>query len=381
MNLAHEGSARVLLVDDDVILAEMAKARLVSPIMAVETAVNATQALELMERQSFDLALLDIEMPGLDGFDLLAMLRADPRFADIPVIMLTGHDDIESIDRAYQAGANSFIAKPINWRQLSYALRYVLRSTRIETELRRERKRSNELMQLTNNMLSLLKLESRTPLSAIIGFADCIRQEIDGPIGVDAYVKYAAQIDTAARQFQDRLTDLVQYSQLACGAARLEEDEYPARKVIDAATAGLPALAAKRGATFVINRPQQDFFLTCDLRWLARAFAHLIEIAATADDASHIDAALRINGDGAAQLIVRASSRESAAGEAAISTKKSTSIESVRQELGVGVPFARRIAEMHDGELKVETGARVMEIVLPPSRVSPAGNARQTEAA
>ena len=65
-----------------------------------------------------------------DGDDRHGRIRADARLGDMPVIMLTGHEDIASIDRAYQVGATSFVAKPVNWRQLSYQIRYVIRTTR-----------------------------------------------------------------------------------------------------------------------------------------------------------------------------------------------------------------------------------------------------------
>src|SRR5438105_15943188 len=84
----------------------------------------------------FDIALLDIGMPSLDGFSLLETIRTEPKLRHMPVTMLTGHEDIASIDRAYSLGANSFVTKPVNWRLLSYHIRYVLRSSRIECELR-----------------------------------------------------------------------------------------------------------------------------------------------------------------------------------------------------------------------------------------------------
>jgi DNA-binding response OmpR family regulator len=60
----------------------------------------------------------------------------------MPVMMLTGHEDIASVDRAYGLGANSFVTKPVNWRLLSYHIRYVLRNSRMEQELRRARARA-----------------------------------------------------------------------------------------------------------------------------------------------------------------------------------------------------------------------------------------------
>lgn len=366
----------VLLVDDDPILTEFAMVHLATPTTEIASAVNGEAAWDLLQAQSFDIVLLDIEMPVLDGFALLERLRADSRFVNLPVVMLTGRDDIASIDRAFQLGANSFVTKPINWRQLIYSLLYVLRTTRIEADLLRERKRSAELLHLTNNLLSLLKIEARTPLAAIIGFSDCIKQQINGPIGDDEYLKYAEQIEIAARQLQDSLSDLIQYAQLTSGAAVLSHDEYLASRVLEAAVAELPAMSTLR-SVIEIEKREEDFALVCDLRWLARALRHLLEIATNEGGADRIEFAARRGGDGEARLMIRTARTTGSQNQPPSMTK---SRESVRRDLGVGAPFAQRIAELHDGELVVTSrdDASITEIIIPARRVVDAARGYRT---
>ena len=79
---------------------------------------------------------LDLEMPRLDGFEVLERLRADPVTRELPVIVVTGREDVAAIDRAFEAGATSFLVKPINWRLLSYQIRYVMRAGRNEAAIR-----------------------------------------------------------------------------------------------------------------------------------------------------------------------------------------------------------------------------------------------------
>jgi DNA-binding response OmpR family regulator len=123
---------RILVVDDDPILREFASVYLATPSATIETACDGVAARTRLGQVGYDLLLLDIEMPQLDGLSLLEEIRSDESLKHLPVIMLTGHDDIASIDRAYQLGANSFATKPVNWRQLSYQIRYVIRTTRAE---------------------------------------------------------------------------------------------------------------------------------------------------------------------------------------------------------------------------------------------------------
>ena len=124
---------RILVVDDDPILREFASVYLGTPSATIETACDGAEARIRLAQATYDMVVLDIEMPRVDGFSLLAEIRLDKRLRHLPVMMLTGHDDIASIDRAYQLGASSFATKPVNWRLLSYQILYVIRSSRIES--------------------------------------------------------------------------------------------------------------------------------------------------------------------------------------------------------------------------------------------------------
>jgi DNA-binding response OmpR family regulator len=128
-------SLRLLLVDDDPILREFGIVHLSSETAEVATAADGVEALERIEQSPIDLVLLDLEMPNMDGFEVLRRLRAQEHTADLPVIVVTGREDVSAIDRAFEAGATSFVVKPINWRLLSYQIRYVLRASRAETSL------------------------------------------------------------------------------------------------------------------------------------------------------------------------------------------------------------------------------------------------------
>jgi DNA-binding response OmpR family regulator len=135
---------RILFVDDDPILREFAVVNLASEHANIETAPDGVAALAAIEANAPDILLLDLEMPHLDGFEVLAQLRADPRYNGLPVIVVTGREDIEAVDRAFQAGATSFVVKPLNWRLLSHQIRYVHRSGRIERQLTEDRDEANE---------------------------------------------------------------------------------------------------------------------------------------------------------------------------------------------------------------------------------------------
>jgi len=126
---------RILYVDDDPILREFAVVHLASEHAAVRTADDGLHGLEALAQEIPDILLLDLEMPRMDGFETLTRLRADERYARLPVIVVTSRDDIAAIDRAYELGATFFTVKPINWRLLSYEVRYVHRAHQAQQAL------------------------------------------------------------------------------------------------------------------------------------------------------------------------------------------------------------------------------------------------------
>ena len=129
--------AKILIVDDDPILLEFCKVHLASPVAEIDTVTNADDALTRLREETFDAVLIDIEMPGKDGYALLETIRSTADTEHLPVMMLTGREDIASIDKSYELGATAFTTKPVNWRQLSYQIRYLLRSAKTEQKLRR----------------------------------------------------------------------------------------------------------------------------------------------------------------------------------------------------------------------------------------------------
>lgn len=120
--------ARILVTDDDPIMREFATVYLSTPTASVETAACGEDGLAMLASDNFDIALVDIDMPGINGFEMIERIRADEKLRRLPVVVVTSNEDVASIDRAYRAGATSFVTKPVNWRLLSYQLRYVLRA-------------------------------------------------------------------------------------------------------------------------------------------------------------------------------------------------------------------------------------------------------------
>lgn len=121
----------LLAVDDDPIQREFCTVYLTSPTVNVETADCAAEALKLLATRSYSAILLDVDMPGMSGIDLLKVLRSDPRYDKLPIMVVTGREDMASIDAAYSAGATTFMCKPVNWRLLAHQIRFMVQAHRM----------------------------------------------------------------------------------------------------------------------------------------------------------------------------------------------------------------------------------------------------------
>ena len=106
---------RILVVDDNEMNRDLLSRRLARKGHSVEVAEDGRQALEMVEAGCFELVLLDIMMPGIDGYEVLRKLREDHEPADLPVIMATAKSESEDIVAALKMGANDYVTKPFDF--------------------------------------------------------------------------------------------------------------------------------------------------------------------------------------------------------------------------------------------------------------------------
>ncbi len=118
----------ILVADDDPMIRVTARTILEKLGMRVEEADDGPTTLDALDDHYPWLVLLDVMMPGMDGFEVCRRLRASKNHSRIPVMMLTGLDDMDSIGSAYESGATDFCPKPVNWTILGERVRYMLRA-------------------------------------------------------------------------------------------------------------------------------------------------------------------------------------------------------------------------------------------------------------
>ena len=129
-------TARILVVDDIPANVKLLEARLVAEYFDVLIADNGRDALNICEGSQVDLILLDVMMPGMDGFEVCERIKANPRISHIPVVMVTALDQSADRVRGLKAGADDFLTKPVNDLQLISRVKSLLRLKTLSDELR-----------------------------------------------------------------------------------------------------------------------------------------------------------------------------------------------------------------------------------------------------
>lgn len=150
-------SARILVVDDTPANVMLLEAKLANEYYDVLTATNGFDAIKVTRESSPDLILLDVMMPGIDGFETCRQLKADPKISHIPVVMVTALNSIEDRVNGLQAGADDFLTKPIDDTALMARVRSLVRIKTLIDELRLRDKTGSEMGVLSENENSFTK--------------------------------------------------------------------------------------------------------------------------------------------------------------------------------------------------------------------------------
>lgn len=130
----NNSTPTVLIADDNPQILELLEAYLEPLALRVVTALDGQAALDRIEREQPDLVLLDVMMPKRSGFEVCRTLKDDPRYRDMPIIMVTALNERGDEERATDAGADYFLSKPVNRRELLERVEGLLRIRKLRNE-------------------------------------------------------------------------------------------------------------------------------------------------------------------------------------------------------------------------------------------------------
>ncbi|MBI2381402.1 MAG: EAL domain-containing protein [Gammaproteobacteria bacterium] len=285
----------ILLVDDDAGLRLMLRTTLESAGFRVEEAGNCAAGLTAWERLQPDLLLLDVLMPDGDGYEVCRRVRNSTAGRNLPIVMVTGLDDTDSINRAFESGATDFITKPIHWAMVGHRLRYILRASQALTELKRSEARIDYLA----NRDAITGLANRNLLGDRLGVALAHNKRLHGRLAVLLIDldRFKTINDSIGHGFGDKLLGIIAERIAAC----VRDEDTVSRLGGDEFAVLLPSI---HGMSDVINLAERILARVaeaCDIDGQLLRVSASIGISLFPDDGDSGDALLK-NADAAMYL-------------------------------------------------------------------------------
>jgi len=170
--------ANILLIEDDASMPEVLMGLLHDDRICLQNAKDAPQALKLLQEKAFDLILLDLGLPGMNGFELLRQIKESPETQSIPVIVLTAWNSTTDKLRGFELGAVDYLTKPFESAELLARLRAALRAKHLQNELAQTNRElvtarvaAEAAGRAKSEFLANMSHEIRTPMNGIIAMA------------------------------------------------------------------------------------------------------------------------------------------------------------------------------------------------------------------
>jgi len=368
---------KILLVDDDPIMREIAGSHLSDAGYAVITAENGAEAVEILNKGGISLVISDLDMPIMNGFALTENIRRSENYSATPVIVITASDHGDAVDRAFAAGATSFLSKPINWSLFTHAVKFVIRAAANETALRVAKDQAEAGARFKDSLMSIMSHELRTPLNAIIGFGQLLGDQFNRE-NDHLHKEYADYVVDGGKRLLESVSDMLLASDARSGPIMINDVDSTLEDIIELAVSSKKKSIELASATVTRAIHNPNLEIRCDNQLLSRAIAKLIDnsikfsdrgvkiVVGTAEmENGSIAILIKDNGPG-----VNAEKLQTAIQPFA---QSDMSLRRSKEGLGLGLPLVGAIASAHDADFKVSSepqkGLQAC-IILPRKRIT-----------
>jgi signal transduction histidine kinase len=266
--------ARILIVDDERANRQLLETVLASEGHALVAAETGEEALAMIAREPPDLVLLDVLMPGMNGFEVTALIKGNPDTRNIPVILVTALDDREGRLRGLSAGAEDFLSKPVDRAELCARVSNLLRLKAAIEEARAAHLLAENANHAKTLFLRALSHELRTPLQAITGYAEIMNMGLRGKVN-PRQAADLGRILRASGYLHRLISDLLTVARLE-GARPLHLVSIAVQPVL-AEVESLCVLQAKaKSLRLTIAPVAEELFVTADAERFQQVLINLV---------------------------------------------------------------------------------------------------------
>jgi len=307
-------------------------------------AADGYEALAHLDEDPVDVILLDVMMPGMDGFELCERLRRNPKWQHVPIILVTALDSKQDLARGLEAGADDFLHKPYNGLELRARVRSMLRIKQRHDELQ-------ATLQLRQDLSNMIVHDIRGPLSSILIYCDLLEGEMGQLEAVET-------IRGEANRLSSFLTDMLMMARMEHGRLLLSRSPVDMNELATAACDSFSQMARLKDLQLALTLPESSRSLSLDANLWRRVLDNLlsnaikfsptggaITVQVTYPEAeSQVQIQVIDEGPG-----IPAEHRETIFDKFQIVAAKRRDVAQV----GLGLAFCKMVVEAHDGRIFV----------------------------
>lgn len=266
----------VLVVDDDQRNVRLLEAVLWPQGFDVVSAADGAMALAVVADRAVDAVLLDVMMPGIDGFEVCRRLKAEPATAHIPVILVTALRERDDRLRGIAAGATDFVPKPIDADELVLRVRNAVAAKRLHDAVGQKVRELELLEQQRDSLVHMVVHDMRSPLTGLLGMLQLLdngaRKSLD-----DRQRHYLDSAGKAGRAIQVMIENLLAVSKLEQG---LLKPSYAPHDLNSLVRSGIDMLGATaEGRRVLVETPASEAGVECDGELIERVVTNLVSNA------------------------------------------------------------------------------------------------------
>lgn len=333
---------KILIVDDAIDTVELLKKRFQAEGYDTEEAYNGEEALNKVPEYNPDLIVLDVMMPKIDGYEVCQRLKSDEKTKYIPIIMLTAKGEIEHKVKGLEIGADDYLPKPFDYKELSARIKSLLKIKEVH-----EKKVEEEKTGALEQMMDQVAHEIRNPLTSIGGFARKVYNRL--PDG-DPNKKYMEIILEDVTLLENMIKQLIDLKSLSISM----KQPIDVNEVINDSLKVFEQDLSNKNIQVVTNLSSNLPLITADKKLLKRAFCNLIKnaIEAMEKEPKILTIKTFINDN---NIEISISDTGKGIPEEKVKTIFDPLVTSKVYGPGLGLTFALKIIQDHKGSIRVKS--------------------------